>query len=68
VGLRELTDREREVLSLLGQGRSTAEIAGRLFPFEATVKGYVSRLLDKLGCENRTQAARLAYEAGPADG
>jgi DNA-binding NarL/FixJ family response regulator len=59
-----LTDRELEVLTLLGEGRSNAEIGGRLFLSEATVKGYVSRLLDKLGCENRTQAARIAYEAG----
>jgi DNA-binding NarL/FixJ family response regulator len=59
-----LTDRELEVLVLLGEGRSNAEIGARLFLTEATVKGYVSRLLDKLGCENRTQAARIAYEAG----
>jgi DNA-binding NarL/FixJ family response regulator len=59
-----LTEREIEVLALLGEGRSNAEIGSRLFLTEATVKGYVSRLLDKLGCENRTQAARIAYEAG----
>jgi DNA-binding NarL/FixJ family response regulator len=59
-----LTERELEVLALLGEGRSNAEIGSRLFLTEATVKGYVSRLLDKLGCENRTQAARIAYDTG----
>ena len=58
-----LTEREREVLALLGQGLSNAQIAGRLFLSEATVKGYVSRMLDKLGCANRTQAGLLAHDA-----
>ncbi|MCZ2807134.1 response regulator transcription factor [Modestobacter sp. VKM Ac-2983] len=59
-----LTDREREVLALLGRGGSNAEVAGRLFVSEATVKTYVSRLLTKLDLANRTQAAILAHEAG----
>ncbi|WP_164701346.1 response regulator transcription factor [Modestobacter sp. KNN46-3] len=59
-----LTDREREVLALLGRGDSNAEVAGRLFVSEATVKTYVSRLLTKLDLANRTQAAILAHEAG----
>jgi DNA-binding NarL/FixJ family response regulator len=59
-----LTDRELQVLTLLGEGGSNAEIAARLFLTEATVKGYVSRLLDNLGCTNRVQAARIAYQAG----
>jgi DNA-binding NarL/FixJ family response regulator len=63
-----LTERELEVLILLGAGRSNAQIASRLYLSEATVKGYVSRLLDKLGCGNRTQAARLAFDAGLVDG
>ena len=62
--LRELTERELEVLRLLGEGCSNAVIGTRLFLSEATVKGYVSRVLDKLGCANRTQAARLAFDAG----
>jgi DNA-binding NarL/FixJ family response regulator len=58
----DLTDRELEVLALLGQGLSNAHIGGRLHLTEATVKGYVSRILVKLRCENRTQAGLLARE------
>lgn len=65
VGLiRALTDRETEVLTHLGAGMSNAQIAKRLVLTEATVKGYVSRLLVKLECENRTQAGLLAHDAG----
>jgi DNA-binding NarL/FixJ family response regulator len=63
-----LSDREREVLRLLGTGESNAELAGRLFVSEATVKTYVSRLLTKLDLTNRTQAAILAHEAGLLEG
>ncbi|WP_433336315.1 response regulator [Spirillospora sp. CA-294931] len=59
-----LTDREAEVLTCLGEGLSNAGIAARLCLSEATVKGYVSRVLDKLQCANRTQAGLIAYEAG----
>ena len=59
-----LTERETEVLTGLGDGLSNAQIAARLYLSEATVKGYVSRMLDKLGCANRTQAGLLAHEAG----
>jgi len=59
-----LTDREVEVLTGLGEGLSNAQIAARLFLSEATVKGYVSRTLDKLGLDNRTQAGLLAHDAG----
>lgn len=59
-----LSEREREVLSLLGTGDSNADLARRLFVSEATVKTYVSRLLTKLDLANRTQAAILAHEAG----
>jgi DNA-binding NarL/FixJ family response regulator len=65
--LAELSEREQEVLRLLGRGESNAAIAGRLFVSEATVKTYVSRLLGKLGLANRTQAAILAHEAGLLD-
>lgn len=62
--LRELTDREREVLTRLGLGLSNADIARELHLSEATVKSYVSRMLVKIGCRNRTQAGLLAHEAG----
>jgi DNA-binding NarL/FixJ family response regulator len=60
----ELTERETEVLACLGEGLSNAQIARRLYLSEATVKGYVSRMLDKLGVANRTQASLLAHDAG----
>jgi DNA-binding NarL/FixJ family response regulator len=59
-----LTEREVEVLGGLGEGLSNAQIAARLYLSEATVKGYVSRMLDKLGLDNRTQAGLLAHDAG----
>ncbi|MFB9968383.1 response regulator transcription factor [Sinosporangium siamense] len=59
-----LTTRETEVLTCLGEGLSNAQIGTRLHLSETTVKGYVSRLLSKLHCTNRTQAALLAYDAG----
>lgn len=62
--LAALTTREAEVLVELSSGRSNGEIAGRLHVSEATVKGHVSRILDKLGCTNRTQAGLLAHAAG----
>jgi len=64
----QLSDREREVLRLLGTGEPNAELARRLFVSEATVKTYVSRLLTKLDLANRTQAAILAHEAGLLEG
>jgi len=64
----ELSDREREVLQLLGSGQSNAELARTLYVSEATVKTYVSRLLTKLDLTNRTQAAILAHEAGLLEG
>jgi DNA-binding NarL/FixJ family response regulator len=59
-----LTERETQVLACLGEGMSNAQIARRLYLTEATVKGYVSRTLVKLHCDNRTQAGLLAFEAG----
>jgi DNA-binding NarL/FixJ family response regulator len=60
----ELTEREVDVLTCLGEGLSNAQIATRLHLSEATVKGYVSRMLVKLDCANRTQIGLLAYDAG----
>ncbi|MFJ8011878.1 response regulator [Streptomyces sp. NPDC096339] len=60
----ELSERERGVLALLGEGLSNADAGRRLHMSEATVKTYVSRILAKLGCENRVQAALLARDAG----
>jgi DNA-binding NarL/FixJ family response regulator len=59
-----LTERETEVLACLGEGLSNAQIAARLYLSEATIKGYVSRTLEKLGCANRTQAGLIAHDAG----
>lgn len=62
--LAALSDRECEVVRLVGQGLSNAEIGGELHLSEATVKGYVSTVLDKIGAANRVQAALLAYRSG----
>ena len=55
--LDHLTEQERTLLSLLGEGLTNRQIAARMFLAEKTVKNYVSRLLAKLGMERRTQAA-----------
>ncbi|MGW1077590.1 response regulator [Streptomyces sp. NPDC002537] len=62
--LAQLTESERRVLELIRSGLTNAEVARRLHLSQASVKTYVSRMLSKLGLENRTQAAILAYEAG----
>ena len=59
-----LTDRERQVLALLGSGMSNRQIAGRLSLVEGTVKAHVSAVLSGLGVPNRAAAAVLAHEAG----
>ncbi|AGJ56522.1 DNA-binding response regulator [Streptomyces sp. FT05W] len=62
--LEKLTVRERDVLTLLGEGLSNADAGQRIHMSEATVKTYVSRILAKLECDNRVQAALLARDAG----
>ncbi|GAA2700663.1 response regulator [Actinoplanes palleronii] len=59
-----LTDREHDVLAALGRGLSNADLATALSISEATAKTHVSRVLAKLGCTSRVQAAILAKEAG----
>lgn len=62
--LQLLTEREREVLSLIAQGLTNRQIAGKMVISEKTVKTHVSNLLDKLGLEDRTRAAIWALKHG----
>ncbi|MEV4996100.1 response regulator transcription factor [Streptomyces niveus] len=59
-----ITEREREVLTLIGRGRTNTEIAEDLFITVATAKSHVSRLLTKLGARDRVQLVITAYETG----
>lgn len=58
----DLTERDRELITLIGQGKSNAEIASELHLALSTVKSYTSKLLDKFNRPNRTALAALAYE------
>ena len=66
-GVGELTARERQVLSLLAEGRSNRELAAELYVSEKTVKTHVSSILAKLHLTDRTQAALFAVRHGLAD-
>ena len=59
-----LSEREREVLGLIGHGRSNTEIATELFLSEATVKSHVAHILGKTGCRDRVHLVMLAYDSG----
>lgn len=63
-GLDLLTEREREVLTLVARGLSNAELAEQLFMSHATAKTHVSRLLTKLQARDRAQLVVIAYESG----
>jgi DNA-binding NarL/FixJ family response regulator len=62
--LAELTSREREVMALVAEGLTNAEIGVRLFMSPATARTHVSRILTKLGARDRTQLVVMAYESG----
>ncbi|NUR61876.1 MAG: response regulator transcription factor [Catenulispora sp.] len=69
--LAALTPREREILTLMGRGRSNAELAAELVLSEATVKTHVAHIFTKLSLRDRAQAVVVAYETGlvaPGDG
>jgi len=59
-----LTDRERQVLRLAGEGQATSDIAESLHLSEGTVRNYLSEAISKLGAQNRVEAARIAREKG----
>ncbi len=62
--LKELTDREREVLALIGEGLNNGEIAERLVVSPATARTHVSRAMIKLGARDRAQLVVIAYQSG----
>ena len=59
-----LTDRERQVLRLAGEGKTSGDIAAALNLSEGTVRNYLSEAISKLGAQNRIEAARIARDRG----
>ncbi|HZR29151.1 MAG TPA: LuxR C-terminal-related transcriptional regulator, partial [Terriglobales bacterium] len=59
-----LTDRERQILRLAGEGISSTEIAAKFRLSEGTVRNYLSEAISKLGASNRVEAARIARQKG----
>ncbi len=64
--IEQLTEREREILTLIAQGASNRQVAERLYVTEGTVKNHMSNILSKLGVRDRTQAVLKAKELGLA--
>jgi len=64
IGASPLTERESEVLQSAALGGSTADIAGRVFLSEGTVRNYLSAAMGKVGAASRTEAVRIATENG----
>jgi len=62
--LSSLTEREREILTLLASGLSNAELGARLYLSEPTIKTHLSSIFRKLGVRDRVQAVIAAYDAG----
>jgi len=62
--IKPLSEREMEIMRLLGSGASNKEIAARLYITEGTVKNHITNIFRKLGVSDRTKAARKARELG----
>jgi DNA-binding NarL/FixJ family response regulator len=65
-GIKELTQREREVVALVAEGLSNDEIAGKLYMSQSTAKTHATRAMAKLGARDRAQLVVLAFQAGLA--
>ena len=63
-GAAQLSPRERELVALVAQGRTNAQIAGQLYISVRTVGSHLDRIRDKTGCRRRADLTRLALEAG----
>ena len=63
-GLAQLSAREQELVTLVAQGRTDAQIAGQLYISVSTVRSHLDRIRDKSGCRRRADLTRLALQAG----